>query len=68
MRAPVQRLGSCPNALKSVEYPEYMPLIMQLLEQNDWSPERFDVYRCLIAYQIIGSAAVVRFPLRETEG
>ena len=61
----VAYLGRGPSALQSRDTPRYVELARYVFDRLNWDKERFDVFRCQMAYPVLSSSVVMRFDLPE---
>ncbi len=58
-------MGKGPSVLQTLDVPRYPEMAQYAFERLGWDGEKFDVYRCRVAYPVMPSSVVVRFDLPE---
>ena len=64
-KAEIKYMAKGHKALRTPEIPRYSEMARYVFNRTDWDGERFDVYRCRIAYPILPSTTGIRFNLPE---
>ncbi len=58
-------MGKGPSVLQTLDVPRYPEMAQYAFDRLGWDGEKFDVYRCRVAYPVMPSSVVVRFELPE---
>ena len=65
LRELVVYMGKGPSVLQTLDVPRYPEMAQYAFDRLGWDGEKFDVYRCRVAYPVMPSSVVVRFDLLE---
>ena len=58
-------MGKGASVLQTLDVPRYPEMAQYAFDRLGWDGEKFDVYRCRVAYPVMPSSVVVRFDLPE---
>lgn len=64
-REVAEYLGMGPSVVHTPEVPRYVEMARTVFDRLGWDGERFEVYRCRVAYPIMPATVVMRFALPE---
>ena len=56
-------LGKGPSVLHTLDLPRYAEMVRYAFARLGWDGERFDVYRCRVAFPVMPSTVAMRFEL-----